>query len=517
MAVLKILRKRIDDAISTNRFASGMFVVLCVLFLAGFALRFRDFNLDIAAYRSAREAHVASNIFYFARDGISLSPEIFARNQTNKLFEFPLFSWVAAVAVNILHTPIAQTARGINLIFWMIRFWLAAAIIYKTTRGWGVTCLALLIIILSPLDAFYSRALIADNLALLFAMFSVMGFLLWSRSNQPGAWLMMTLSGVAATFIKSPTYLPFAAGIGMAWLYGLFPFAFSRRKVLPFVGYCSSILLSLIVFRLVSNSVNTGNPLSGANWENQWYFGSLADRFRPTLYNAIIRIQTTAAASQVAWGLAGIGMLLTILRRNTGKYLLWVAMVFGSIISILIFLPLHAIHDYYSLPYLLPMAFFAALALNSLIKWLPNFLLKLAPIAGIFLILFVFFVKWDIPRAPLDLMVDRGKLIKAYTPSDAFVFYTSTSDWSPDRLYFAQREGFNLSEKVAEWQEGGVSVDGGGNPIFKTVVESSGHPYSKIYIFVTPAAMKNDRSFYDKQPWELIASNNLGYLFLAQP
>jgi len=71
-----------------------------LLALLAFALVVRlQYGLDypIESVHAHRQAHVASNIEYYIRDGLAIPGDLYTKNYGTTVFDFPLYQYITAI------------------------------------------------------------------------------------------------------------------------------------------------------------------------------------------------------------------------------------------------------------------------------------------------------------------------------------------------------------------------------------------------------------------------------------
>lgn len=402
-----------------------------------------------------RQAHVAGNVEKFVRDGLSLRPSAYNQDVPGALFEFPAYSWLVAAFCRATGAAPVPAARAASVLL----FVLCLAVLDAVWRACGLRRPARLAGLLAcawaPLDLFYFQVPLPDGLALLLGLLSLLCWLRLERA-APGprrlAWLLGLLaSALLATLIKNPLYLPFAVGLGYDRLARRGPRGLWTREL----GLLAVALAAAVVgFKLYSNAVNQ-TPGFLPREEAEAFFGTWRDRLRPRFWRALGGAFTTRVCppATLALVLGGVAVTLWRPRARAGLRL---GLLAGALVALGLFFNRHREHAYYQLPFVPILAGFAgglpALGLALARRRRSRALAALTAAAGLGLALLaarqgaaglaLMQANWQ------PLVAERGDWIAAHSRPDDFVVYVlglREDNWDPAPLYFARRDGFNLS------------------------------------------------------------------------
>jgi hypothetical protein len=139
---------------------------------------------------------------------------------------------------------------------------------------------------------------------------------------------------------------------------------------------------------------------------------------------------------------------------------LYLGLLIGAFIALLVFFNRYTWHNYYQLPLVFPMAFFAgygAFRLHSLLGAKPPAKYS-ARAQTVFVILVVISSLYgtvarfpELTETPTQWIASNGEWIQYHTAPDDFVIYildtADPTDWNPVFLYFAKRDGYNLPRR----------------------------------------------------------------------
>jgi hypothetical protein len=430
-----------------------------------------------------RQAHVASNIEFFLRDGISLAPAMYAKNTSDKLLDFPLYQQIVTVLCNTFKTPVIQTGRGVNIVVYMLNCFALWGILHTRCKfAARVVIATILLYSLSPLSVFYERAIIPDNLAILLSLLSLWCFLWWVESDAPVAFVGMTLTGVLATLIKNPIYLPVCFVIGF-WF--IFHRQVRRLFSLKMLFFAAVIAATVVIFKLYANFENTGS-LQSPGWESQWYFSTLKIRLSFEPYNVLFQRLVHEIVVPPIFGLLFLGLCSFLFEAwHPRQKAVVLGLTIGGVVTALLFFNVNLIHNYYQLPFVPIACFFAAYAWDRLLGRRMVAALQSRRVGtvglGVVCLLLCFGALFVVTRGSLISktepapFISSGDFIRQNTSPDTFVlFVISQEDWNPAFLYFAKREGYNL----------GVDNLSLSSSLLRETVERFGKSYPRISLFV---------------------------------
>jgi Dolichyl-phosphate-mannose-protein mannosyltransferase len=408
-----------------------------------------------------RQAHVMANIEKYLEDGLSLHPETYNQDVPYSLFDFPAYELLVAAFVKLVGGDPLVVSRLFSLLCFAATFLLIDRLLASTGLPPATALMVVFLFAISPLCLFYFVTPLVDVLAIPLSLASLYAFVRYrSASSRRGWFWLMTGAGVFATLIKNPVYLPVFCAIVLFGVVRSGPKFLLERDT---IGFGAAVLASVVLFKLYSNRVNgIAGFLSSS--ESTAYFGPLEDRLDPRSWRRILRVEQEEMLNSVTWVLAIGGLVLYAVRSRSEFKSLYLGLVSGALLALLIFFSRYTWHDYYQLPMELPLAFCAAYGLQSIAdgsSWLAarnrrnpwmgrGFALLVPAVLGLSL-----YEGWtgfrDVASTPTDWIERNGEWIQERTSADDFVVYVLDTadrrDWNPVFLYFAKRDGYNLSHK----------------------------------------------------------------------
>ena len=399
-----------------------------------------------------RQGHVAANIEKFLEKGLSLAPSTYNRDIPFSLFDFPAYQFLVVALCRALGSDPLVTARLVSILFFLG----SAVYAYRITSFCGAgprtRALTLLFFSFSPLTLFYFHIPIVDSAVIFLSLLSFDSFLRWESEEKTAYFVSMVVSGVLAALIKNPVYLAILAA--QAW-YLLRRRGLSTVVRPAFLLHVTAIGAAVVSFKWFSNSVNGIDGIFAAN-EGQQFFGRLEDRWDVSSWSRIFWALSTQALTPVSSALAVMGAAFYWARSNSSHRSVMTSLLLGALVAELVFFNRHTWHAYYQLPFVLPLSFFAASGIDALMV-LGRALPRRIAIPWVALVGGAVFLSLLQARAslleretnPTEWIAENGRFIQEVTRPDDFVVYLLDTDdgrdWNPVFLYFAQRDGYNLT------------------------------------------------------------------------
>jgi hypothetical protein len=229
-------------------------------------------------------------------------------------------------------------------------------------------------------------------------------------------------------------------------------------------------VLLLVAWTLHASRVNAAAPDWGfipyyrkfdSMWD--WYFGTLDLRGMGMLWERILgRIRYGVAGGFPGAYLAVAGLALGW-RRFAANFMRW--WLLGALVYLLIFFPLNFNHDYYQIPFLAPVAYLIALAVQALAAELGKLGNAYRTAVQTLAVLLLFLNTWRLthqmglspseqPHFHNYFKVDRGilafgKAVDAFLPADALVVYShpDLDCRAPHLPYVSHRYGWSIKHE----------------------------------------------------------------------
>jgi hypothetical protein len=400
-----------------------------------------------------RQAHVAANIEKYLAQGLSLRPATYNLDIPYSLFDFPLYQLAVASLCRALGSPVLATARIVNLVVFAVLCFVLERLLARGRAHPRHALFCLGFFLAAPLNLFYFSNPMVDGLAVLLSFLSLYAFVCWEEAATGGLafWALMVVAGVLSTLIKNPVFLP----VCLAMASHLVVRRGWRSLLRPgFVLFGAAIMAAILVFKLYSNRVN-GVASFWAQGEADANFALLSDRLRPENWQGIIHGLGYLTLNPWTALLALFGAFVYLRKGNPRYRGLFLGLLFGALITLLVFFGRNRPHSYYQLPFAFALCFFAGYGLHRIVGRARASWYRGGRRAAALAVVGVAVVTWPYSRvgygeltAPtIDEIAARGEAIRAWTGPADFVVYLVDSepeDWNPSYLYFAKRDGYNV-------------------------------------------------------------------------
>ncbi|MBS0663483.1 MAG: glycosyltransferase family 39 protein [Verrucomicrobia bacterium] len=375
-----------------ERATCALFLVVLALHLAAVTVGWRHGMLPGNTFRQAQTA--LTTYFIAQEPGLSLAyPTPVLGKPWSIPMEFPLYEWTVAGLRRLSSLPLVECARLVTLACFYLTlpalWWLLAEFGVDRARRW----LVLAFVPACPVYVFYSRAVLIESMALMFAAWFLTAFLTGLR-RASGRWLLAAmLLGVIAILAKVTTVFLFLVPAGGFLLHPAWRAARAEsaaragswRRVAWAAASLVPIAAAGLAWVAYGDAVKAHNPaadmlMSGP--QRLYNFGVLADRWSGEYWRRWSGMVCTAAIHPAV--LAAVALAAGLAARRWRSWILGGAALFFLAPAVFPFL--YAWHDYYyyaNAAFLAVAMGFAAVAVLD--SRLPRALGALLVIGGLFL------------------------------------------------------------------------------------------------------------------------------------
>jgi hypothetical protein len=259
-------------------------------------------------------------------------------------FEFPVYQWTVAGLVTLLHTPLDQTGRAVNMVFFLatllpVNYLLGALQMCRSHR-----CMVLALVLLSPFYIFWSRTFMIESTALFLSATYAALMVAGDRTLSIARLVAAMGFGSLAAMVKLTTLVPFLA---VGPLFGLMPRKGGRR--LPWVARFGMLLVPLaagVWWTQYADRIKGQNPqtrpLQTAAMA-QWNFGTLAQRSLPEAWGTVVAFWGQVVGSLTVLAICALIVLFLVRRR-----LQFCACLGLALSAPILFFNLYVEHEYYT-------------------------------------------------------------------------------------------------------------------------------------------------------------------------
>lgn len=425
-------------------------LLLCaVVVLWGLALRSRKIADEIGGTHVHRQTITAANIYFFERDGISLRPKDFGRNEHRMLFDFPLYQYIATAIISVADSSILVAGRLVNLSIYLFTSIAFVLLLRMLGLRWETVLIGIVCLASSPLNFMYSRAIHPDNLPILLSLVSLILFLHHLRSDRPQyvAFLIAIIAGALSTLIKNPIYFTVLLAIDLFVLFRLGPRRLLKWDVIVLHGVMAATVVFITLF---SNYINYGS-IAMQSQDTEWYLGWASYRLALSSYLQLCVSFVVFVLAPPAFALAIYGLIQSIrgMKARQDSGILAISWTIASVVTLGIFFGLNVLHDYYQLPYVLSSAFAAAVGAEHVFKLNQSNVFRWTVI--LIFIAGCIGIATQLARHSFmkpELFIAEGKLIREHTaPADLVLYCKADLNHMPEPLYFARRDGYFIGKE----------------------------------------------------------------------
>jgi hypothetical protein len=234
-------------------------------------------------------------------------------------FEFPLYQWIVALIVTVLHTPLDQTGRFVSFVFFLLSLIPAYRLLSVAGISGNDRLLIFCLLLVSPFYTFWSRTFMIESTAFFFGMCYLAALLSYLETARWTSALCAALCGATSGMVKVTSFAIFllAALIILAFRSRRAQPVFSKENVLrqaAVLGFflCVPVACTFL-WTLFADSQKERNPL-GRNLTStalrEWNFGTLEQRKQPENWSTILDRAPLAVDPYVLFGsLIALGWL----------------------------------------------------------------------------------------------------------------------------------------------------------------------------------------------------------------
>jgi hypothetical protein len=442
--------------------ACAIFFLCLAFFLVGSTIGWRHSILDGNQWR---ETQTAISAYYMVGRRPVLAYETPLLGPPWSIpFEFPLYQWTVAGLVTLLHTPLEQTGRTLNLAFFLLTLVPANYLLSSLGVRRGHRWLILALILLSPFYIFWSRTFMIESTALFFsASYAALAVACYRRLRTSTA-LAAIAFGCLAAMVKITTLPPFLLVAPLVCSTACNRKNHNSTGAARWAGVVVVLLpvLAGIWWTRYADGIKSENPIARTLTSQaivEWNFGTLTQRLEPDAWATIFGWWGQVTGSLVVLAVAAIAVSLLGHRRI--EFLACLAL---ALAAPLVFFNLHVAHDYYTyanglfLTVAAGFAMVAALERGGRWSWLGGGLFLLVSAACL--------VRYERDFYP-RLASDSDALPEIRTVADSTKKITRQDDvllilnlaWSPTIPYYSHRRALmipgeflqDLLQKPTDW------------------------------------------------------------------
>ena len=427
--------------------------ILSILYLV--LINILNIDNPIIDRNGFRQTQTAITSYYLFTDGISFKYMTPILGQPWSVpFEFPLYQFIVSSVSFIFGLSLDVSGKLVSLFFSLLTIFIASKVFNELNISKNSSKIILSIFITMPTITFWSGTFMIESTALFFTLSSIY-FLIISMSNNKNYMVNILCYSFFLTFAllqKSTTVLFPYFLIFLFFIYKIFKYKESIfQKSYIILGITSFIpLVILIIWTQFTDDIKAlgtiSQYLTSSNL-NDWNFGRFQDVFSLNYFFSIF-LRASSMNSGVFIGAALILYhLFSSSKKENFNIILCLVLFFGPM---LIFKPLHMVHDYYQYANLIFLATAIGLSLSHLEK---NNRTKISSIIliGIICVNVSMFSLFYGPQKFSSLSEENSfKLniateIKDNTLKEDRILILGL-DWSSEIPYYAERKAVMLPE-----------------------------------------------------------------------
>jgi hypothetical protein len=436
-----------------------LFIFSLIFFIASIS---RGWNCSLLDFHAFRQAQNAITVSYLLNGGPWLAYETPVLGPPWSIpFEFPLYQWIVALAVEAGRFPVDQTGRLISVLFFIS----ALYPIYKILKTLKLTTnnilLILSLICFSPEYIFWSRTFMIESTALALSFYYLWLVFLYFESlhSTKKKWLILAgivLFGSLAGMVKITTFFAFIIGALIIFIFRQLKNGIDSYKKLLF-GEVWFILCSFLVptagillWTSFADSQKSLNPLAvflTSTSLKGWNFGNLHQRLSAEtwllFYQRTITDLIGAKILLFVVGYCGLFCNSRHLKIALLSFLLF-------LIPLCTFINLHFVHDYY----VYGNGIFLIVALGVIIANFTDSDISFKKVTGYVLLTIMIICSvshYYAKLRPLQCSNERFAEMKIdidkFT-SDKDILLVFGADWNPMIPYYLQRRSAMIRKTV---------------------------------------------------------------------
>jgi hypothetical protein len=457
-------------------FGALFFVVCMAIYLYAVHVGWSNTLLD---HHGFRQTQTAISTYYMIGKPPKLAYETPVLGPPWEIpFEFPLYQWIVAGIVSILHTPLDQTGRFVSVAFFLLSFFPLYFILGKLRVSPDNRFLVLGLLAVTPEYLFWSRTFLMETHVLfLSASFLAVG---WEYLDNPrlSYGVAGAVLGILAGMVKITTFSVFLGALLLVCAIHWLPALRSRATIFGLAHFIR-VLVLLVVLPIIMTACWTGfadsyknqnsfggKCLTSANLR-QWNFGKLEDRISLEKWQGVYNLASRGVSGYamvgcfVALCLASAGWWI-FRRRNRDAQLLsesigqrWLAVAVCVTVYLsgpLVFFNLYFIHDYYYCANTLFLVGAMGMCLVTMQEMGPigktaGALLAMGVLAGSLYTYSGYYYPL-LSQSHDDLVAICRKIDETTGPDDVLV--TFGHDWNADIAYYGKRRAIAVPKWLPE-------------------------------------------------------------------
>ena len=429
-------------------------VLLVAILIFGFAVRLYKIRNPIADWHSFRQADTASVSRYYAENGINLLIPKYhdlSRVQSGifnpegyRFVEFPLYNAIHAILFKAIGVFTFEEWGRLLSIFSTLSSAVFLFLITNKLYGKLVGIISMLFFLFIPFNIYFTRVILPEPLAVMFALFSLWLFVLYQENNKILTLIISSLMLSIGVLVK-----PYVVFFGFPYIYYFYSkyirnFVKPRKiEILALLRnkeiYLSIIIIFLpfLLWRMWMSKYPSGIPF----WK--WTFNGDGIRFHPAFWYWIFGERLGKMILGI-WGVVPFVFGIISLKKKDG-------FIFSLLIGMFVYVSLLATanvrHDYYQTLVIPVVSIVLGKGFVEFwkVKYGNIFLKRIILIVciGLGFIVSAFQVK-EFYKVNHPEIIEAGKRVDSITPKNAIIIAAYNGDTA--FLYQTKRRGWPVVE-----------------------------------------------------------------------
>ena len=399
---------------------------------------------------SFRQTQTAISVFYMLRGNgwiAYLTPVLGAPWAIP--FEAPVYQ--ASVALLAWVLPLETSGRVVSVLYLVGAVYFGFRLLRlllppNSVVPWSFALLALA----APLHLFWGRAFLIETCALFFGMAFVFFGVRYFLEGRRMDWLLGLLTGVLCVLAKSTTWPGFAVLLALCMLWEVVRnrrLRVARFAVIGVLGF--AVLAAGLAWTAYADSLKVQNGFASHLTSvalQRWNMGTFEQRLGRPLWAWTLPDRILPDALGSLWPLA-LALLAYVAVIGAGaRRGLLVVLVVAYMVPLLLFTPLHLVHNYYQVANAILALMALALGVGTLID---RGYVKVGTALLVVLLggQLLHFYKVHLPKSFVgnehDQIVTAARWIKEHSPENSAMLAVGV-DWSSIAHFYAERKGLGL-------------------------------------------------------------------------
>ncbi|MBT5901801.1 MAG: hypothetical protein HOH58_06805, partial [Opitutaceae bacterium] len=264
--------------------------------------------------------------------------------------EFPIYQYLVVKWIGVTGQGIAEGARSVSVICFLVGLVACYHLMRIAKFSPGGSCLALVLVVFSPVYLFFSRTVMIESLAWASSAWFLWGVLKYREEGAGRYLVILWLAGAIAVLVKATTWAAFCLPWAILFLRDLQlgkmrEERVKKRLLVEALGIGVPLLALGFAWVAHADSIKAQNPIAHFLLSSElrgFNFGSWSMRFDAMEWKTLLGRWHDAV---MPWYVTVIGLGIALWQAPSRRL---VVMGFGTFLGIqLLFFNLYLLHDYY--------------------------------------------------------------------------------------------------------------------------------------------------------------------------